>query len=566
MNKDLELCLDILRPLTYVVSEEEDKVIEDIYNHCNKNSEINIYRATTGFITYNDYIKEAEKKESKSSELGIESALNTVWRSATTDRRSIFVFLDIDHYLNEAQIVRKFKDIILQISHDKVCIKTVVIISADLVVPRKLTRYMEAVYYDLPAEIDIRNKIKGVLDDFNATIDDKGEQVPSPLIHDGKENGAEFVRAFKGLTLFETERIVLSSAKRFKEIKIEEVSDYKKSILRKTTLLEMMPANVSLGEVGGMDRLKSWLDKRKGAWTKEGIEANIPLLKGLMLIGITGCGKSYISKGIANAWNLPLIKLDTSKLFSSRVGESEGNMLKALKIVESIAPCVLFIDEIEKTFAGSQSSSFSDSGVTSRVIGSYLTWSQESTAPVFTVATCNSIQYLPPELISRFDDKFFVNIPSRSERIQIYEIQLARYYKEWKKSNINSLDLAKKSETLTGREIEQVIKASMYELFADMKAKNNYKLPLKQEHIERVLQNKVPVMKTMEDDIKYLIQWVGWDESRKDGIRANYANIRETDIQIDDDINNLLNEVLSSKENYVDKFKNKNKGNDFKKD
>jgi SpoVK/Ycf46/Vps4 family AAA+-type ATPase len=268
-----------------------------------------------------------------------------------------------------------------------------------------------------------------------------------------------------------------------------------------------------------------------------------------------------LSKAIAKQWGLPLISLNMSRVFSPRVGESEANFLKAIKTIESLSPCILFIDEIEKGFAGSQSSTFSDAGTTARVIGNFLTWYQDNTYPIFIIATCNSIQYLPPELVSRFDDKFFVNIPSCRERMSIFDICLRRYKRDWKTLNISPTTLAEKSILLTGREIDQVVKAGIVEAFYEQRQKNKGKKPdakdlvtvnLRQEHLEKVLFSKIPIIKTMEDDIKYLVQWVGWDEDKKDGIRANYANVREEDEK--DDINVMLNEVLKSKEDYVKRF------------
>ena len=558
MNTDLELALDILRPLTYVVAEEEDKVIEDIYNKTKSNSELFIYRATMGLMDYSDYISDEKKKKSNENN-GIIDALEVIYHGGSTDKRSIYVLLDIDGYLIETTtanmtIIRKFKDIILQMFKDQIHLKTVIIVSPDLVVPKKLQRYIEVVYYDLPTEPEVQQKVNQILDDYNSTVDEKNKKVET-LPKDCRS----MLQSFKGLTMFEVHNIVLSSIKRFKKLKMEEINDYKKGILRKTTLLEIMDTNISFKDVGGMERLKEWLVKREGAWTEEGIAAGVPMLKGLLLIGITGCGKSHISKAIANQWGLPLVAMNPGKVFSPRIGESENNMMKALKIVESIAPCVLVIDEIEKGFAGSQSSSFSDAGTTSRVIGNFLTWYQDNTYPIFIVATCNSIQYLPPELVSRFDDKFFVNIPNKREREAIFDIQLRKYGKDWRNLKIQPTTLATLSEHLTGREIEQVIKSSIYEMFYE-KRTTNKDIDLEQRHIEKVLQNKIPILKTMEDEIKFLIQWVGWDEDRRDGIRANYANIREEDQA--DDIEVLLNETLKSSEDFTKKFKRKQGDND----
>jgi len=557
VNKELELLLDILRPLTYVVSEEEDRTIRSIYEKTKKDSKILVYRSTTGLLEYEKYKNEAEEKpKADVATLNIINVLNKIHDDITEKgKRTIYILSDIENYLTDSiasnsQFVRKLKDIVLQIYKDGTCIKSIIIISSSVVVPQKLQRYTEVVYDSLPSEEEIKTKIDGILTEYNNSVKD-----PTKMIDVNYEQ--QTINSLKGLTIFEIERITIASIKRYQKLSSQEITQYKKAILRKTSLLDIIEPSVSFDEVGGMDKLKFWLSKRNSFWTENGIKAHLPSLKGVLLIGITGCGKSYISQAIANYWQLPLISLNPSKVFSQRVGESESNMLKALKIVESMSPCILFIDEIEKGFAGSQSSSFSDAGTTSRVIGNFLTWYQDNTSPVFVVATCNSIQYLPPELVSRFDDKFFVNIPSTKERAAIFEIQLKKYGCDWKKTSISPLKLAEHSKQLTGREIEQVVKASMYEMFYDCTQENikPEKMILKEEHLLKVLHTKVPILMTMEDEIKYLIQWVGWNNDKKDGVRANYANTREEDET--DDINSLLNDVLNSKEDYSQKFKKK---------
>jgi SpoVK/Ycf46/Vps4 family AAA+-type ATPase len=190
-------------------------------------------------------------------------------------------------------------------------------------------------------------------------------------------------------------------------------------------------------------------------------------------------------------------------------------MRRVLQIVENISPCILFIDEIEKGFAGMQSSTFSDSGVTARVIGSFLIWMQECKAPVFTVATSNAIHYLPPELIGRFDECFFVNMPQVDEREVIFSIHIKKLGKDPEKFDLKKL--AEKSQDLSGREIEQVLKESMYDAFHE-------KSDLTTEVILRALSKKTSLLTTMGEQMSYLLKWVGWDPQKKDGVRARFAS------------------------------------------
>jgi SpoVK/Ycf46/Vps4 family AAA+-type ATPase len=220
-------------------------------------------------------------------------------------------------------------------------------------------------------------------------------------------------------------------------------------------------------------------------------------------------------KAIGNEWGLPVVEFDPSLIFSSRVGDSEQNMRHVLKIVENLSPCILSIDEIEKGLAGMQSSTFSDSGVTARVIRSFLIWMQDSTKPVFVVATANNIQHLPPELINRFDETFFVNLPQSFERKDIFEIHIKKLNR--KPEKIECGKLAEQSKDLSGREIEQVLKEAMYEAYFNKKE-------LSTDIISEILEKKTNLITTMAEQLKYLLKWVGWDDIKKDGIRARFAS------------------------------------------
>jgi AAA+ superfamily predicted ATPase len=538
MNKLLEFNLQTLRPLTYIVAEEEDILIKDIYEKTKQNSQIFIYRSTTGLIPYAEYEDETNGKniDIKTKTMPINSALSEIQSNKSDDKRLIYLLCDVDNFFQETQStnfqnIRKLKDIVLNIYYDYVYLKTIIIISPSLVIPTKLQRYSEVIYYDLPNDEVIEEKIKYLLTKYNLVSKSK-----IPLeIHEDIKSG------LKGLTLFEIEQIVMASLKKKKQLCLEEVNTYKRTILRKTDLLDAIETNVTFDEIGGLNRLKKWFEKRKDIWSEEAIKLKIPTIKGIMILGVTGCGKSLLAKALGNYWGLPLISFQPGKIFSSRVGESEARLYKTLKILESVAPAVILIDEIEKQFAGSQSSTFSDAGTTARFIGTFLTWYEDCTAPLFIVSTCNDIQYLPPELISRFDDKFFVPIPSATDRASIYDIQLKKAGRDAQQLGLNLHELALKSSFFTGREIEQVVKAGLIEMWYECKTtgNNNNNIVLEQKHLLRVLESKVPIQKTKQEELNFLVQWVGWDNEKKEGIRANYASERE------DDIDTLFNEILS---------------------
>lgn len=546
MDNTLKLNLDILRPLIYVVTEEEDRLIKDIYEQTKANSEIFIYRVTTGIVNYSNYENEFDKKEEiiDTNTMPIHVALSEIQKNQSSDKRLIYILLDVDQHFQESQTthfqsIRKLKDIVLNIYHDYTHLKTIIFVSSSLSIPNKLLRYSEVIFYDLPDDDDINRKVSYLVSEYNNVLDDK--QKISTDIHESVKMG------LKGLTLFEVEQIVMASLKRKCKLDLEEINAYKKTILRKTDYLDVMETNVTFDQIGGLNRLKHWIEKRDGVWSDEAIKLRIPSVKGVIVIGITGCGKSLLAKAVGNRWGLPTISFTPGKVFSPRVGESEIRLSKALKIIESVSPCVVCIDEIEKQFSGSQSSTFSDAGTTARFIGTFLTWYQDCTAPVFIIATCNSIQYLPPELIARFDDKFFVPLPSINDRISIYDIHLKKTGRNPKDLGIDVSELALKSQFFTGREIEQTVKAGLIEMWYQRKT-TGQEIELNQEHLSRVLEAKVPMQKTMQEELDYLVQWVGWDNEKKEGIRANYASERE------DDIDRLFSEILA-KDNVLDKNK-----------
>ena len=242
------------------------------------------------------------------------------------------------------------------------------------------------------------------------------------------------------------------------------------------------------------------MDQRTAAFTERARQFGLPAPKGLLLLGVQGCGKSLTAKAVASQWHLPLLRLDMGRIFSGLVGSSEENMRKAMRIAESIAPAVLWVDELEKSLSGLGSSGVSDSGVTARVFGSFLTWLQEKTAPVFVVATANRIDSLPAELLrkGRFDEIFFLDLPTAIERAQIFGIHLQRFGRNPDSFNVE--ELARRAEHFSGAEIEQVIVSGLYAAFAEG-------VELEQRHLLPTLSETLPLAVTMREDIARLREW-----------------------------------------------------------
>lgn len=271
-------------------------------------------------------------------------------------------------------------------------------------------------------------------------------------------------------------------------------------MIRKSGLLEYHPLDESLGDVGGLDGLKLWLSRRQSALGESARRFGLPAPKGLLLLGVQGCGKSLTAKAIAAQWRLPLLRLDLGRIFSGLVGSSEENLRKAIRVAESVAPAVLWVDEIEKGLAGSGSGGTLDGGVTARVFGGFLTWLQEKRAPVFVVATANRIDGLPPELLrqGRFDETFFIDLPSFDDRRAVLEIHLRRRNRDPARFDLERL--ASLSEGFSGAELEGAVVAGLYEAFA-------VGGDLTQAQIEEALRVTRPLAVTMREEIDKLRTW-----------------------------------------------------------
>ena len=274
----------------------------------------------------------------------------------------------------------------------------------------------------------------------------------------------------------------------------------KESVIKKSGYLEYFHPKEEMKDVGGLDNLKGWLEKRGRAFEKGAADFGLSYPRGILLLGIPGTGKSLTAKAIGNLWRFPLLRLDMGKIFGGIVGESEKNIRGALNIAEAIAPSILWIDEIEKAMSGISSSGSSDGGTTSRVLGTFLTWMQEKSKPVFVVATANNISQLPPELLrkGRVDEIFFVDLPTSSEREEIIKIHLAKKKREPKEFDIAKL--AKESKGFSGAELEEAVKEALFQAFDDGRQVSD-------KDISNALSKTYPLAKTMFETIKDIRTW-----------------------------------------------------------
>jgi SpoVK/Ycf46/Vps4 family AAA+-type ATPase len=285
------------------------------------------------------------------------------------------------------------------------------------------------------------------------------------------------------------------------------ILEEKRQIIRRTEILEFIAPAEGFEDVGGLENLKTWLRKRGDAWRDEARRYCLPFPKGLLIVGVPGCGKSLTAKCTSRAWDLPLLRLDIGRVFSSLLGDSEAHMRSALRTAEAIAPSILWIDEIEKGFGGASGPSL-DSGTSLRVFGSFLTWMQEREYPVFVIATANSIERLPPEFMrkGRFDEIFFVDLPTFAERRQIVELHLRKRLLHPEVIGDLRLtdglldDLTARCTQYTGAEIEQVVITALFEAFAERRS-------LTAADLEYAIDATVPLARTQAEDVETLQAW-----------------------------------------------------------
>jgi hypothetical protein len=407
---------------------------------------------------------------------------------------AIFLFKDFHPFLskNNFAIIRKLKDIAL---HLKNSFKTIVLISPVMEIPAELDKEVTVLNFPQPTKEDLAE----MLDKIVAEVRDR-KQIQIDLDGAGRDR---LLQAALGLTLGEAENVfakIIVQEQRLSGDYVNEVFAEKQQIIRKSGLLEYYAADEDFASVGGLSVLKDWLNKRSVAFTDEARAFGLPAPKGILLIGVQGCGKSLCAKAVSRLWQLPLLRFDMGRMFGSLVGSSEENVRRAIAVAESVAPAVLWVDEIDKAFVGSQSSGATDGGTTARVFGTFLTWLSEKDAPVFVVATANDVSQLPPELLrkGRLDEIFYVDLPSEEERGEIFRIHLSKRGRDAKNFDLKALVEA--STDLSGAEIEEAIISALYDAFYA-------KQELATEHVLATLSQTVPLAKTMSEKISAQRNW-----------------------------------------------------------
>jgi len=402
---------------------------------------------------------------------------------------TVFLLKDFHPYMKDYRVVRLLRDLADRLRGKS---QTLVLMGPTLNLPTDLEKDVTVIDFGLPGT----DEIEKVLDQVIDSVADN-PKVEAKLSYEDRER---IVKSAQGLTLDEVESVFARSLVERRKFDLDAVLEEKKQIIRKSGLLEYYPPQDRITDVGGMELLKEWLDRRAKAFTDAAQAFGLPSPRGILLLGVQGCGKSLLAKAVAAEWNLPMLKLDVGRIFGSLVGQSEENIRKAIKIAESVAPCVLWADELEKGFAGASGSGVSDSGTTARVFATFLTWMQEKTAPVFLIATANDISALPPEMLrkGRFDEIFFVDLPDFAERKQIFSIHLKKRDRDPAKYKLP--ELARATEVFSGAEIEQVVVGALFTAFDAGRE-------LAQKDMIEEAKSVVPLAVMMREEIDELRTW-----------------------------------------------------------
>lgn len=410
------------------------------------------------------------------------------------DRHAVYVLKDYHCFLREHEVIRRLRDCAAALKEGPVH-RTIIFLSPVLVIPPELEKDLTVLDFDLPGMAELSEILARVEDSLRGRA-----KVKVSLDRGTRE---KLLKAAQGLTAAEMENALaraIIARQTLDADTIPLILSEKKQIIRKSGVLEYTPPEEEFADVGGLDALKAWLKKRSNAFSERARAFGLPEPKGVLLVGVQGCGKSLTAKALAALWRLPLLRMDVGRLFSGMVGSSEENLRKALRVAESLSPAVLWIDELEKGFAGVGSSNMSDAGTSARVFGTFITWLQEKRAPVFVIATANDVTQLPPELVrkGRFDEIFFVDLPDREERRQILAIHLRK--RRRRPADFDLERLADLSEGFSGAELEQAIVAGLYDAFDEDR-------PLATADIAANVRNTVPLSQMMSEEISALRHW-----------------------------------------------------------
>ncbi|NEQ20283.1 MAG: AAA family ATPase [Microcoleus sp. SIO2G3] len=483
MQEEINILIQAQYPLIYLVTSEEERTeraIAMIAQAKSQQRRVFVWTVTHGIVEYGQ-----SRHVTQHNTISSEAAIQWVIQQKES---GIYIFKDLHPFIDSPVTTRWLRDAIASFKGTQ---KTIILMSPVQQVPIELEKEVVVLDYPMPD-----------LTELNQVLSQQLEQ--SKARRTTTETREKLLKAALGLTHDEAEKVYRKAqvkAGRLTEAEVDIVLSEKKQLIRRNGILEYIEEDETLDSVGGLEELKRWLKQRSNAFTERAREYGLPQPKGMLILGVPGCGKSLIAKTTSRLWGLPLLRLDMGRVYDgSMVGRSEANLRNALKTAESISPAILFIDELDKSFAGTTGSSDSDGGTSSRIFGSFLTWMQEKTSPVFVMATANRVERLPGEFLrkGRFDEIFFVDLPTPEERQQIFNIHLSKRRRDITRFDIEQL--AKVSDGFSGAEIEQALVAAMYEAFAQDRE-------FTQLDIIAAIKATLPLSRTMTEQVTALRDW-----------------------------------------------------------
>jgi SpoVK/Ycf46/Vps4 family AAA+-type ATPase len=404
----------------------------------------------------------------------------------------IFILRDYHRFLEDVSVARKLRNLGRKFKAEP---KNLIILAPQISIPNDLSEAITILEFPLPNAEEIRSEISKLL---QATQQNLATSALDDL-----------VRASQGLSLDRVRRVLGRAIAEHQSIEpadVESILEEKRQTIRQTQILDFYPTSAQMEDIGGLDNLKEWLVRRGGSFSDKARQYGLPHPRGLLLVGIQGTGKSLTAKAIAHHWHLPLLRLDVGRLFAGLVGESESRTRQMIQLAEALSPCILWIDEIDKAFGGLDSKG--DAGTTSRVFSTVVTWLAEKTSAVFVVATANNVQALPPEILrkGRFDEIFFVGLPSQSERRSIFAVHLQKV----RAQNLRDFDLdrlAAETPSFSGAEIEQILVEAMHIGFSQNR-------DFTTNDILEAASQTIPLAVTAQEQINALQEWANSGRAR----------------------------------------------------
>ncbi|MEA5472202.1 AAA family ATPase [Spirulina sp. 06S082] len=482
---EFELLLRACYPLIYIPTPEEERVEKAIAASAKRSGNRAVYIW--------DFV-EGYQDNPNNAGLGRRNPLQALEFIEQLPEASpvIFILRDFQRFLEDVSISRKLRNLARKLKSQP---KNIVIISPDITIPPELTEVFIILDFPLPTGEEIKTEIQRLLGSTGQTLSEN-------LLD-------ELTRSARGLSLERIRRVLARAIAARGKIELEDVElvlEEKRQSIRQTQILDFYPAREQISDIGGLDNLKEWLLRRGGAFSDKAREYGLPHPRGLLLVGIQGTGKSLTAKAIAHHWHLPLLRLDVGRLFGGLVGESESRTRQMITLAEALSPCILWIDEIDKGFAGFDGKG--DSGTTSRVFGTFINWLAEKRSPVFVVATANNIQTLPPEMLrkGRFDEIFFVGLPSQEERKAILAVHLLRL----RPHNLQNYDLERLAYEIpdfSGAEIEQTLIEAMHIGFSQNR-------DFSTDDIIEAASQIIPLARTAQEQIQFLQDWAAAGKAR----------------------------------------------------